>query len=263
MNGGSLKLRRLDPAAKLGLTFLVLVVIGGIVASLSHIRQHHANRDEQPGLSIVDIKGAYHGVRTIAPLVTALEREHPSELEFEESDPLTDADRAVLLAWLGGERISEDYDNLDLGDAAPAEILARSCLSCHSRQATEGDESAKDIRLDYWDDVKAIAFSREINPPGIDILTISTHTHALSLATLSIVLAGLLLATSWPRPLVNGCILLLGLGLAADLSAWWLARSMEGFIWMLIIGGGVYCAMTVLTSLAIIVDLWLPSKATD
>jgi hypothetical protein len=235
-------------------------VLGGLVASARHVADHHQGRDERPGVSLDDIRGAYHGVRTTAPLIRALQRDHPADVTDDGDLLLVAREREVLQRWLDSDRISEDYDNLDLGDAAPAEIMAVRCLACHSRQATLGDGVGARIPLDYWDDVKPVAFSREINPVDIEILTTSMHTHALSLATLSLVVAGLLLATAWPRRLAHGLIAVMGIALAADLGGPWLARPWSGAVWIMVVGGGVYGAVVALTLLLILIDLWRPAS---
>ena len=259
MSDAPWKLRALSPAVRVGLTCLVLTALGGLAASAHHIVAHHQGRDERPGLSLDDIRGAYHGVRTTASLVISLQRDHPGDVTEDADLLLTARERDMLSRWLASDRISEDYDNLDLGDAAPAEIMAARCVACHSRQATLGDGVGERIPLDYWDDVKKVAFSREINPVDVEILATSMHTHALSLATLSIVAAGLLLATAWPRRPVHGLIAVMGIALAADIGGWWLARPWAGAVWIIVVGGGVYVAVVALALLAVLVDLWRPA----
>jgi hypothetical protein len=259
VKGSAFQIRDLSTGVRCGLTCLLLVIIGGILASVMHLYLHYESRDEQPGLSIVDVKGAFHGVTSTAPLLTAVEANHPAELEdAEQDDLLADEERQVLLDWLNSDRISEDYDNLDLGYLAPAEIIATRCLGCHARTASRGGDIGQAMPLEFFDDVKAVAFSREINPTPIEILTISTHTHALSMATMSIVVAMLLVATRLPRGIVAGGVLLLGAALLADIGAWWITRQVESFAWVIVGAGGVYNALMVLTSLVIIGDLWLP-----
>ncbi|UCD76833.1 MAG: hypothetical protein JSV91_07870 [Phycisphaerales bacterium] len=258
MDHEQIRLRNFCPAVRFGLTCLLITILGGYASSFLHMVDHHSKRDEQPGLSLTDLRGAYHGVRVIAPMVTALEMNHPEELDMEGANPLHPEDRQTLLRWLNSDRISEDYDNLDLGDAAPAEILAINCLNCHSRQATLGEGVGERIPLDYWDDVRSISFSREINPTSVEILTTSTHTHALTMGVLTVVICGLLLATSFPRILVHGSIFLIGAGLLADLGAQWLARLWEPFIWLILVGGGVYGGLASLALVAVMIDLWLP-----
>ncbi|MHC5005391.1 MAG: hypothetical protein ACYTJ0_19995 [Planctomycetota bacterium] len=252
-------LRALPFGVRLGLSTLLLVMLGGFAASFTHLRDHHENRDERPGLTVDDLVGAYHGIRSEAPLLRALRADHPAELEG--ATPLAAAERQTLLDWLEGDRISGDYDNLDLGDMAPAEIIAVNCLGCHARDAEQGGEAAATLPLEYWDDVRSVAFSREINPTATEIVVTSMHTHALSLSALSIVLAGLLILTRWPRTLVSAAIALAGLGLLADLAGQWLTRSSPGLVWMIVAGGGVYGGVSCLSILAVLADAWLPRRA--
>jgi len=253
-------LRQLPPAGKLGVTCLILVMLGGFAASLAHMHFHHENRDEKPGLSMDDIRGAYHGIRTVAPLLTALERNHPAELPLQEGEALSPAQRDLLLNWLNGDRISGDYDSLELGDAAPAEILDRCCVRCHQAQAT-GEHACPEIPLMFWPDIEAVAFSRDISPTSIEILTISTHTHALTLAALTLVTALLAMASGLPRRLTGIMLGLIGLALLADVAGQWLARPLEPFVWAVVIGGSIYGILTSLLLVIIAIDLWLPGRA--
>lgn len=241
------RLRDLALGAKLGLACLVLVILGGLYASGMHVVWHYENRDERPGLSMDDFTGAYHGVQRLSPLVTALERNHPEDLPA--------AQRDTLLAWLRSDRVSDDYDSLDLGDNAPAEIIAGHCLRCHSRQAQEGGDIGREIPLEFWGDIQAVAFSRQIQPTPVKVLAASTHAHALSLGTMAIVIAGLALMTSWPRPLVNLGVLLMGAGLLADMGAWWLARSTPAFVVLIVIAGGVFNGTSALLLVGVLLDL--------
>jgi len=242
------KLRELGFAPRLALSALVLVFLGGLAASALHLVQHHENRDEAPGVSLTDLRGAYLGVQTTAPLVSALQRGH--------SDELPAAEREVLLRWLASGRISEDYDNLDLGDAAPAEMLQRSCVTCHSRQAE--DELARALPLEYWDDVSKVAFSRRIDPVPVSILAASTHTHALALGTVTLAAAALLLATRWPRSVRHGLTLVVSLSLFADIGAWWAVRAIPSLFLALVAAGAVYLGTLALALLLVLLDLWLP-----
>ncbi len=242
------RLRDLPAPVRAGLSCTLLAILGGFVASGAHLRFHHANRDERPGLSVDDLRGAYRGIRTRAPLLVALERGHPDDLAANE--------RKALLDWLRGSRLAEDYDDPERGDSAPAEVLGRRCLSCHSRKAP----TPASPNLDFWDDVKAAAVSRDVRPVDPKILAASTHTHALSLGGLSILLGGLLLATRGPRPLVHGAALLLGLSLLLDLASWWLSRGSEAFLGVLLVSGTLFNLLAVLGTAGVLLDLWLPKR---
>jgi hypothetical protein len=245
-------LRSLPLSVRLGLSGLVLSLLMGMTASAMHLYWHYENRDERPGLTRDDITSAYHGLDAPSPLLSALERGHPDDLAAQP--------RQALIAWLRGTRIAEDYDSLDLGDHAPAEVMAASCLKCHSRQAASADPRARALPLDYWDDVKKVAFSRQIRPAPAKIIAMSMHAHALSLGIMSIVLAALALATRLPRGLVHALIALTGLALAADLAAWWGARSSTAFVTVIIGAGAIYNIGSALLMLLVLLDLWLPQR---
>ena len=240
----------LSIVAKLGVTGLVFVLLGGLLAAVYHLKLHHENRDEVPGVSLNDIKGAYHGVDIRAPLLVSLESGHP--------DTLAADDRKVLIEWLTGGKVSTDYDNLDLGDRAPAEILARDCVSCHSEKAAAQHPDAAKVPLDTFEKVKNIAFSKKIDPPPKRILVLSTHTHALSLGTMSLVIVGMLFCTRLPRFVTHGACMLTGIALAVDIGSWWLARDNVNFVWGIILGGGLYNGLSGLSLVLILLDMWLP-----
>jgi mono/diheme cytochrome c family protein len=248
-------LRALPVSVRLGLSGLLVSLLMGLAASAMHLYWHYENRDERPGLTRDDITGAYHGLDAPSPLLRALERGHPESMAA--------APRDALLAWLRGPRVAEDYDSLDLADRAPAELIAANCLSCHSRRAEGAAPAAKAVPLDYWDDVKKIAFSREIRPAPAKITAMSMHAHALSLGIMSLVLAGLALGTGLPRWLMHGLVCVTGIALAADLAAWWGARYAEWVVLVIIVAGTVYNAGSGLLTLLVLADLWLPRRATE
>lgn len=249
------RLRELGLAFRAGLSFLVLTLLGGLVASAGHLVGHHEKRDEQAGLSMEDLRGAYHGVRVVAPMLAALERGHPEGLAASE--------REILLGWLRGARISEDYDSLDLGELSPAEVIDRACLSCHARQAAQGEGLGQSLPLEYWDDVAKLAFSREVSAVAPEILLASAHTHALAMGVLSIVAGLLACFTRWPARAVGALFLLSGLGLFVDLAAWFLARSSAAVVPLLAAAGATWLGTSAILLLLVLADVWLPQRARE
>lgn len=249
-----LRLRSLPVVGRVGVACICLVLLGGFAASLAYIQQFYSPKDEDPSLTMTDLKGAYHGVEAPSKLLEALNRGHPETLK--------DPERRVLVEWLGGTRISEDYDRLDLGDKAPAEIISRECLSCHARKAAPAHPIADTVPLDYFDDAKKIAFSKSLSPAPASILVVSTHAHALSLGCVTLAVGALLMMTSWPR-FVRVCMpSVAALALLVDLGSWWLARDNVRWVYAIAAAGGVYNALMVLGLLAIIVDVMLPRRTT-
>ena len=167
--------------------------------------------------------------------------------------------RDILLDWLRGDPalLSQAYDDLDLGADAPAEIMAVSCMDCHARSAT-GPDAWPQVPLEYWDDVEALSISRDIQPVPLEILAASTHTHALGMASIGIAIALLGFLTSWPRRLVGLVVGVTGLGLAVDLSGWWITREMAEYAIAIAIGGGMYTGGMSLLGLMVLLDLCMP-----
>lgn len=251
------RLRSLPFSARLGATGLVAAMALGLVASALHLVNHYEKRDGAPGLTLDDITAAYRGIEAPAPLMAALERGHP--------DNLSATEREALLAWISSGRITEDYDSLDLGDDAPAEIIARSCLWCHSRNASPAADqaAAKNLPLDYFDDAKKIAYARSIPATPRAIVLMSMHAHAPTMAMLSVVIGGLALLSAFPRRLVGWLIGLSGLALIADLASWLLAREFAEAVYVIVGAGFVYNGATGLLLLVVLAELWRPRSAAE
>ncbi|MCC6952352.1 MAG: hypothetical protein IT433_13025 [Phycisphaerales bacterium] len=270
---GSFRLRDLGVAARVGVACAVLVVLGGLVASAGHVADHHGPKDDVKGLSLDDVMGAYHGVKAPPLLASALERGHP--------DDLPEKVRGALLDWVlgpadatgtraGPRQLAENYDNFDLGDMAPNELIAKHCLSCHSAKVADTHPIAKTYPLDRRDDVLRLSVAKNLTPVPTEILVTSTHTHALSLGTLAVATIALGLATSWPRRLMGALALGIGLGLLADLGGQWIAHTWDyastkdslgrAGVYMVFAGGGLYGLASAAALLLVLVDLCLPSR---
>lgn len=246
-------LRSLGVGSRLGLTGLCLVLLGGLVASGLHLKNHDAPRDGEPGLSLDDITSAYRGLDQPAPIARALNRGHP--------DGLASAKREALLAWIESGAKQSAFDDESLGELAPAAILDADCVSCHARDATAGGGIGEAIPLFYFDDVRKQAIGRSLAPTPTDRLVQSTHAHALTLGVLGLSIGALGLGTRLPRRVVGSANALLGLGLAADLAGWWLARWQGDMVWLILVGGVVFSAVSGLMLISVMVDLWLPGRA--
>lgn len=256
------RLRSLPLSVRLAIVCICGVLAIGLSASFLHMKWHYEKRDERPGFGVDDIRGAYHGMRSLSPLRTALERGHPPEMKA--------ADRDALLDWLlgkkdaagnrpaeGNPRVNTDYDNLDLGDRAPSEIIAANCLSCHAKGGT--NPIAKTYPLDYWDDVKAISSSRVISPTDPKKVAISIHAHALSLGTMIVVICGLFWFTAWPRRLAGWVIFLASAGLLLDFVGQLASRAWEPGIYLLIGGGALSNGLMGLMLLGVVIDVLRPN----
>jgi hypothetical protein len=247
-------LRNLPIGAKLGILCALLVLFGGYeIAAVKHLMEHHSPRDGEEGFSLADVEGVYHGVNVESSLRGAIERGHPENLPEEE--------RQALLDWLRAEPndIRSNYDNFDLGDFAPAEIIARSCVSCHARSSR--DEVARALPLENFTDVEAIAFSRNVPPMDPAILLASMHAHAPVMALITIVVALLACMSGWaPGWLRGGLVLLAGAALLLDMASWFPARTYASLSWAIMYGGIAHSVSMGLLMLIVAIELLLPRR---
>jgi len=249
----SITLRSLPLFFRMGICTLILTLLGGYIVSGIHLRWHYDNRDEVPGLTMNDIVGAYHGVQTPSPLIAALESGHPETIE--------ELERTALLDWLTGDRVSLDFDNLDLGDLAPSEIFAMSCLDCHTRSAS-GPDANPDVPLEYWDDIRKLADSKDIQPSPTAIVATSQHVHAPMMAIVMLVLGMLAAFTRFSLRFTGIILFLAGAGLLIDMAGWWIAREIASFAYAIVIGGGLYAIGTTIFGCLIMLDCVLPAPKT-
>jgi len=258
MNATPFNLRSLPIEGRLALTCLMLVTLGGYLASGFHMKEQHQNRDGRPGLTMSDIQGVYHGVTTPARMGELLEAGHPREVEG--AEPLDEPDVQALRDWLAGEKIAENWSNIDFGDGSgsPEEIAGATCGKCHGPQVP-AEERATPL-LSTWDHYSELCFDNTVAPTDEAILLMSTHTHALALGTITLLICALMYGTRFPSKMKGILALLASAGLLVDLAAWWLARDSAGFVPLIMAGGMAHAGGMVMMMLAVIADLWAPAR---
>jgi hypothetical protein len=153
---------------------------------------------------------------------------------------------------------------------APNELIARHCLSCHSRKVADKSPISRSVPLDLRDDVIKLSVPKNLTPVPREILTTSTHTHAIALGTLALATMALGLATSFPRRLVAGALLCIGAGLLADLGGQWIAnvwnigsaspRLGKAGVFVMLGGGGLFSLATAGVLVGALIDLCLPRR---
>jgi len=236
---------------RVGLSVAVFAMLAGYGVAGYYLKQHYENRDEQPGLTLTDIEGAYKGAEVPPPMMGALEGGHP--------EGMPEADRQALIAWLTSETTERDYENFDL-DPMPADVIFDNCLSCHARSPSDTDNAYTDMPLEYWDDIAPLMVTKRILPKDRKIVVASIHAHLPTMALVLIAMTGLAALTRWPGFLTGLVSIACGLGLIVDFAGQYYVRD-AGFEWLLwgIVGGGtIYAAGVTVLGLAVIADCWLP-----
>lgn len=247
------------PLFRLGMAILAICLVGGYIVSGVYLHQHYEMRDERAGLTLDDIEGAYHGVTSPSPMLRALEGGHPADLD---PDILLDEDRDALIAWLRSDTVRDDYENFDLGDQMPADIIAVSCLDCHARDATgnsAGEHAVPDMSLEYPEEVFALAESTRILPKDTAIVVQSLHAHAPSMAVCTIALALLGGMTRFPRTLMGLTVFAAAAGLLADLVGQYMANvSAREWVYAIVGGGFISGTGVTLLGVAVCIDAVIP-----
>lgn len=240
---------------RFGIGVLAICLVGGYMVSGIYLYQHYENRDEQPGLTMTDIEGAYAGAVAESPLRKAIKRGHPEDLPADE--------RAVLIEWLASDNVQAGFDDIDTYEIPPSDIiLYGSCVECHAAGA-EGEGAYPELPLEREDQILAIAVSREILPKDEKIVVQSLHAHAPSMAVCTMMLAVLAGMTRFARPIVGLVVAAAAVGLLADLSGQWLARTQGGvWTWAIVVGGFAASAGVGLLGLMVVLDAWLPGNRT-
>lgn len=253
--------RKLPFAGRLSLTLVLAILGGGYISSFLFMVDHHQNRDGREGLSKVDIEGIYSG--TVRPPIFAdlLRDGHPTEHDSEAA--LDETDREVLLEWLTGENIAANWSNIDFGDGygSPQEIVGMACASCHGAAAPA--ERRAEPELDDWSDYQEIALEKEIKSNEVSVLLATTHTHAIGMGTVTLLMVLLGHATRLRAWVVALASIAASAGLLLDLISWWLARLSSIWTSGIILGGAAHAIGMALLFLFVFIDLWMPMGTTE
>ncbi len=275
------RLCRLPLYAKVTLTlFLALVGAGYLVAVLNIHMQHHL-RDMTPGMSLNDLRAAYHGLDVPVTSDLALPSEMLREVlpgggmrkHLDKGGP---KEIRALVSWLEDGAKEEHFARPALYEAdgpSAREVIALRCVTCH--RADGGDKADLPYAVSANADPQYVlvakaaapAISQEsqtmhISPPTTERLVLITHMHILSIPVFALIVTGLFLCTGWgPRfKLILGPLPMLAIAL--DMLGWWLARPMAGFIYVIAVAGALFGASYGTQVLLVFFSLWFGKPTT-
>jgi hypothetical protein len=179
----------------------------------------------------------------------------------------------ALITWLEEGAKQESFDpsgKPQPGDPSPKEVIARQCVECHNAEGGDmsdvpyADSPAVEPRYEL---VSAVA-APEVKPVEAGTKTVYlppvstaklvhiTHAHILSIPVFTLIIAGLFLLTgarAWiklflaPLPMLATCV---------DFASWWLARSVEPFVYVIAAAGAVFGVALGLQILIILGSMW-------
>lgn len=215
------------------LNTLFLVAIGvGYLFALAHIYFVHQGRDGKPGLTIEDVKIAYHGNREQTRLGAAVKGPMSVNLKFQ-------ADKTTILDWIdsGADRL--------VYEAKVAPILQRDCLVCHS--------PASGLNVPHLTSYeKVVNLTETDSGASIPSLVRVSHIHMFGIAFILYFVGKIFVFCDLPVWIKRIAIGIPFLSMLADILAWYLTRDHAGFAYLLVISGalmGVSLSVQLLLSL--------------
>jgi mono/diheme cytochrome c family protein len=268
--------------AKIILTaFLLLVGVGYLVA-LFNIYEHHQDADLEPGLTIDDLRRAYHGLEKNvsgepqaalpSPMLRMVSPGGKMRKNLEKGG---EQDVRVLISWLeegGGREKFASPGAYGAGTPSPRQVIARNCIRCHNADGGDAEDVPYAPDPDTLPDYELVSVKSRppvtseagtvyLAPMDRAELVQITHAHMLAIPVFVLIVGWLFLQTGLPERVK----ILLGplpmLTLCADFASWWLARPFEPFIYVIAAAGAVFGLSYGLQILAVAYWMWLAPKA--
>lgn len=259
--------------ARVMLTVFLAIVGTGYLVALANIYHSHAMADGRAGLSLDDVRAVYSGL----DLSRRANEEIPSRMLTMLRGAMRqyvsdDDDYTVLETWLKSGGAKAD---LNAGESrrTPERVIIRHCMRCHAQSA--GEEISKrapfgpdDLTVDHemmsplLTTVTTASVERHRAPPQYTVprLVLVSHIHMLSIPMFTLVVGLLFAATRIPARWRTLLTPLPMIALAFDFAGWWLARLHDGFILLIIAGGGAFSLVFGAQIIAIVFDLWRPVR---
>ncbi len=286
MSVQSLRLANLPLAAKLMLTaFLALLGTGYLVATRNIYEQHH-EADLEPGLSMDDLRRAYHGLNkevteeTQTQLPSTMQRMvapgAPMRMYLERGGPPA---VRTLTTWLENGSREVQFPTTGLvepGDPSPRQVITRQCVLCHN--ATDGEmmdvpyaqafgkQAEYDLVIAAAEPVAGPTTTEtavmELAPTGRAELVHITHAHILAMPIFTLCVGTLFLLTGLPQWLKTIVGPLPMIALCFDIGAWWLTRVYEPGIFIIATAGAVFGLAYGIQIIAAFLSLWFGRRTT-
>jgi hypothetical protein len=224
-------------SSKIGLSlFLVLAGIGYLLGFVN-ILLSYSPVDQQPGMSIEDIRISFYGAREMTALESSIDGAMRQYFA-------SDKNYEVTKDWLAAGATEDAF----VESIKP--IFDTSCSTCHSQAA-----QVADVVTETYADVE----EHLVQDTGKSVgrLVSLTHTHLLATLVLVFILAMIFGGTRFSEKIKVIFITLSFGAIFLDLGSWWLAKLSGAMAPLVIVGGvslGFSFAVLVLLSLY---DIWL------
>jgi hypothetical protein len=282
------RLARLSLPARLMVTLFLALIGSGYLVAAYKIYVWHQDADGREGMTINDLRAVYHGIEMritedAAPIV------HKSEMLEEVSEGgamrqflAKGGEPAIrtLIGWLETGAKEETFTQGSLyheGDPSPQQVIASQCLKCHHADGGDAEDIpyAQDalstptyalvakVAAPHIEEVDGETRIVRIGPTSFRELLHVTHAHILSIPVFALIVGSLFLLTSFSSRVKLVLVPLPMLALCVDFASWWLARSIEPFIYLIAAAGSVFAVGLGLQILGVWGSMWFGRKSQE
>lgn len=229
-------LQSIPLSSKVGISILLVVAGIGYLLGFANIYLTYAPTDQQPGMSVQDIRIAFYGARG----VTRLEKSIDGSMGQYFSD---EAGYQTTKQWLAAGAPESEFP-------AIRAIFDTDCNTCHSAEAAVADV----VTVEYSDLRRYLVQDR--GKPVPRLVSIS-HTHVLGTLPVIFLLVFIFSFTLYPEWIKTVVIGFSSLAIVLDVGTWWLAK-LSGALAPLVILGGVSLAVSFAALILLsLYELWL------
>jgi len=219
-------------------SLFLLTILMGYLFSLGQIYFTHQGRDGQPGLSIADVKIAYHGSPDQTRLAAAIKGPMAGNLK-------SAADKDIILDWIDSGAQREIYES------RVAPILQRDCQSCHS--------PVSGMNLPPLTSYEQVAKLTEADSgASLPSLVRVSHIHLFGIAFILFFVGKLFILCEMPVWLKRLTIGIPFLSMLVDIFAWYLTREAPAFAYLLVLSGALMGLSLNFQIWISLYQMWLP-----
>ena len=287
MNGDGIRLAKLTLPAKLMVTLFVLIVGPGYLCGIANIYFNHQLADDEPGLTIDDLRAAFHGMeKTYKPddkiIVNSNmlkevrpggeharafgRRRRAGDSRIDQSGWKTRPRKmnSTSRDWL--KRVTRRPKRLSrhIASSATTRMMAKVRTSLTRKRQDSEPQYSLVMAMAKPDIKKEVSGmqTKVIKPISIPRLVQVTHVHVLTMPVFAFLVGVLFMMTGVPNTLklIIGPLPLLAVML--DIGGWWAARWVEPFIFVIGAAGGLFGTFYAIQILCVLGSLWLGRKTT-
>ncbi|MGA2642184.1 MAG: hypothetical protein ABSG21_14925 [Spirochaetia bacterium] len=223
-------------SSKVAITLFLCVAGIGYVLGFFNIYFNYSGVDGKPGLSMADIRIAFHGSGGVSTLEKAVDGVMKQNFA-------SDAEYNKVKAWLKAGAKEADFNSVK-------DVFASSCISCHSTDAKTGG-----VALENYSEASAVL--QIDSGKSIPRLVSLSHLHVMGILSLVFLLCLVFSFTAFAEPVKIVVMAFSLCSIVVDIGSWWLAKFFAAMA-PLVILGGVCLAISFLALILLpLYDLWL------